>query len=295
MTIKTPPLALGTANFGLNYGITSGRKVPEDEVSEILDTCREFGVNMIDTAVAYGDCHKILGNVGCSDFHIVTKVPKIPTETKNVRDWLYRTIDNALIDLNRSDLYGLLFHHPMDLQSPLGSTLAEAAVSIKARFNIQRVGLSLYDPDELDKFYGVIPTDLIQVPANVLDDRFLKEQVLSKTSNRGIEVHTRSLFLQGLLLSHAKERSAYFDRWRDVLERFDSFCKRQGQTALKTSLGLIHQHRAISRWVVGVDSAPQLTELLDTFLSLSASPYAIPKDLQGLPLELINPSLWKTT
>lgn len=146
MTIKTPPLALGTANFGLNYGITSGRKVPEDEVSEILNTCREFGVNMIDTAVAYGDCHKILGNVGCSDFHIVTKVPKIPTETKNVRDWLYRTIDNALIDLNRSDLDGLLFHHPMDLQSPLGSTLAEAAVSIKARFNIQRVGLSLYDP-----------------------------------------------------------------------------------------------------------------------------------------------------
>lgn len=282
-------IALGTVQFGLKYGVanTKGR-VSEDTAQDILDLARELGVDTLDTAAAYGASEEVLGRAGVDRFKVISKLPPSSSHPENPAGWVKRCLDESLNNLGAQSLYGLLLHRPLDLLKEHGLELFDALMDIKRQGLVEKIGISVYGPDDLDKL-SAFEFDLVQAPMNILDRRLKNSGWLEKLSKQGTEVHIRSSFLQGLLLMPKAQRPEYFQPWRNLLSEYDAWVAGQQITSLQACLGYLNSHPEINKIVVGVDTPEQLQEIV---LAANAPIPTIPENIQTNDPNLINPGLW---
>lgn len=281
-------LALGTVQFGLAYGVANSTgQVSASEVREILCAAAEAGVDTLDTAIAYGESESCLGRVGVSDWKVISKLPGLP-ENVDVHSWVQGHVEASLARLGLQSLDGLLLHRPRDIIGPQSEAYISALLKIRDEGRTKAVGLSIYSPDDLDLIFPLFQPDLVQAPYNVFDRRLASSGWLSRLNQEGVRVHTRSAFLQGLLLMNAPRRPPWFEPWRRMLDRWDGACKESGLSPLSLALGFVLGQAEIERVVVGVDSADQFRQLKDAQAISSALP-----DLELTDLDLIDPSRWK--
>lgn len=284
-------LALGTAQFGLDYGLnnTSGR-LSKSEIKSILNYAQTSGIDTIDTAAAYGNSEKILGYLGVSKWNVVTKIPKYDIEPTNMSEWISECVDNSIKKLNINNLYGLLLHDPSILLKSNGQYLAQILLGLKSSGKVKNIGFSIYSPEMLSSILSVLRPDIIQVPFNILDQRILKSGWLNSLSSEGIKIYARSVFLQGLLLQEPEDRATYFDRWNCCLSKWDLFVKKIGHSRTSICLGFVKQFKQIDRVIIGIDNSNHLHQLVNDFsLNIDVKP-------QYLSVEdtsLIDPFNWK--
>ncbi|WP_417833473.1 aldo/keto reductase [Thalassospira xiamenensis] len=285
-------IALGTVQFGMPYGIsnTSG-KVPFSEVERMLDFASEKGVNTLDTAIGYGDSEKVLGRAGVGTFQIVSKLPPIPKREADVKSWVKRQIDQSLSNLNLDHIYALLLHRPDDLFGENGKDIALALTEIKSEGIIRKLGVSIYSPDNFNELSEKIDIDLVQCPFNIMDRRMLLNNWDLNLKKLNIEIHTRSVFLQGLLLMPKSAIPRKFDKWVPILEKWHNWLEKYGQLPTQTCLALALSTSSIDRVLIGATNLNQLEENLK-FAELSSS-ISYP-DLACTDEDLINPSRWET-
>jgi aryl-alcohol dehydrogenase-like predicted oxidoreductase len=283
-------LALGTAQFGLPYGIAnrSGR-VALDETAAIVRSARSAGIRTLDTAIAYGDSELRLGTVGVSDWDVVSKLPAVPQECGNVGDWALESVRASLHRLGVERLYALLLHQPAQLLERRGADLYRALEGIKAAGLAQRIGVSIYDPSELDDLVPNFALDIVQAPFNVVDARLLDSGWLARLADAGIEVHARSVFLQGLLLMPADARPAKFARWNSLLADYDDWVERERTTPPQACLRYVLGFPEIARVIIGVETVNQLGELIDAAAGGSVD---APSHLKCVDADLVNPARW---
>ena len=125
-------LAIGTAQFGLSYGVANqGGKVPQDEVKKILARARQSGINLLDTAIAYGDSENVLGRIGISEWKVVTKLPIIPLEAIDLYDWIHNQVQQSIERLNCESVDTVLLHRPEQLLGDRGSEILFALRALK--------------------------------------------------------------------------------------------------------------------------------------------------------------------
>jgi aryl-alcohol dehydrogenase-like predicted oxidoreductase len=291
--MKASQIALGTANFGLPYGVKNGRQLPTDEVEQILRTCRASGVTTVDTAVGYGESQRVLGEVGCRDFDCITKLPGLPAKLDDVLGWVRSQVAHALVDLRQDRLYGLLLHRPSELLGPRGPALFNAVRAVQKEFEIEKIGISVYEPLELLECWKVLQYDLVQLPCNVFDQRFAGEATLAHLKSHNIEVHARSVFLQGLLLMEGSSRPAYFNPWTHVFEAWQDLVRSSDKSPLELCLAFASEQGFVHKWVIGVDNNAQLLEILSTSESVEGhKPSCDWSAFKDLPLELSFPAKW---
>ncbi len=210
-------LALGTVQFGLNYGMTaSSDKVSLTEARRILDEAADIGMNTLDTAIAYGNSEAVLGQIGVQEFNIVTKLSGLPDDLANVGDWVKTQIHASLERLGVDRVHAVLLHRPDQLTGPIGAELYKAMLGLKAEGLAVKIGVSIYAPDELDVYCEHFDIDIVQAPLNILDRRLIESGWAAKLRRRGIELHSRSAFLQGLLLLQAEDRPKTFAKWQPI-------------------------------------------------------------------------------
>ena len=291
--MKASQIALGTANFGLQYGVKNQRQLPLEEVERILGACRASGVTTIDTAIGYGESQRVLGSAGCHGLDCITKLPGLPAQVEDIAAWVHSQVAQALRDLRQENLYGLLLHRPGDLLGPLGPELARALRLSQEEFNIQKLGISVYEPQELLDCWRVLQYDLAQLPCNVFDQRFTTGPAVAHLRSKNIEVHARSVFLQGLLLMPDISRPSYFNPWTHVFEAWHTLVETSKKTPLEVCLAFANQQRFIHKWVIGVDSKDQLVGILSAG---DPSEFVIPDTawapFKDLPLALVSPAQW---
>ena len=285
-------LSLGTVQFGLRYGIanTSGQ-VSASQAADILRVARESGVDTLDTAIAYGASERVLGETGVAGFRVVTKLPPLPTQDvrqMEIREWVQRQVQDSLDRLRLTSLHGLLLHRAADLSEAGGAELHAAMQSLKSRGLVERIGVSIYGPEDLAGIFGRFELDLVQAPFNVVDRRLERSGWLTRLRDRGVAIHARSAFLQGLLLM--KERPAYFARWSGLWARWHDWLAGSGARPEAACLQFVLSRDAIERVVVGVDNVGQLRELLSAAQMPQPQP---PDDLWSEDVELVNPTHWK--
>jgi aryl-alcohol dehydrogenase-like predicted oxidoreductase len=246
-------LVLGTAQFGLDYGINNkAGKVCPDEVRRILARAFGEGVDCLDTANAYGDSEKTLGRV-IEDlrlpFRIVAKLSVDNSEPSEV-------FANTLNDLRMKKIYGCLIHQfDQFKQNP---DIWAYLLDLKKRGIIQKYGFSLYAPDELELlFENNVRFDIVQIPYNVFDRRF--EPYLPDLHKRGIEVYARSIFLQGLFFKDVESLSSHFDTVKDMLRRLHSLCLNNNLAIEDVCLNFAYLNPLISQTLIGVDSVLNLS------------------------------------
>jgi aryl-alcohol dehydrogenase-like predicted oxidoreductase len=292
---KTPltKLALGTAQLGLNYGVANkAGKVPQQEAREILAFAIEKGIDTIDTAVAYGDSEKVLGSLGVSDFRVVTKLGGISARSLKIRDKVQAEVEGSLERLSVSSLYGLLLHNPADLLSENGEALAATLIELKNTGLVCKVGVSVYEPQELRRVMQVMSPDLVQLPLNLVDRRFEREGLLNELHDRGVEIHARSAFLQGLLLMSLENLPKKFQRWHEIFKAWEVAKQQIPVSAIALCLAYPLSLEEVDRVVVGVDSLRQLSELLEA--QRNETPTIDLSFLESNDPVLINPSKWNT-
>ena len=280
-------LALGTVQFGLNYGIANQTgQVPPQEVASIIELAREAGIGMLDTAIAYGESEARLGACGVNDFRVVSKLPS----SVGVPD-IAGMVELSLERLGVTSLYGILLHRSEDLAGPDGARIYAGLCDLKLRGLANKIGVSIYDPQELDLLADRFKFDIVQAPYNIVDRRLETSGWLSRLKGDDIEVHTRSAFLQGLLLMKPGQRPERFSRWTALWSGWDSWLSETQTSALQGALGFVLGNGAVDQVVVGVDSKVQLVDILGA-AGTSVDP--APAWLANGDPDLINPSRWNS-
>jgi aryl-alcohol dehydrogenase-like predicted oxidoreductase len=281
-------LALGTAQFGLGYGIAGrGSPVPELEVRSILKRAAEFGIQTLDTAVAYGDIEARLTKLApYGAFKIVTKLPAIPVETRpsEVSEWVDSILQRTDERIGDS-LHAVLFHSAEDLLENFAEAIwARCAAWVSGREI--KVGVSCYDTNTLNRVWERFPIEFAQLPGNALDQR-LNSAVFVQPQE--LEVHIRSVFLQGLLLLPEAEAARRMPRATVALERWHSWLRERSLEPLEGALGLAKGFRAASHCVVGVDNLAQLEGIAEAW---GAVPALNSDVLAEADLDIIDPRRW---
>ncbi|MCK8127060.1 aldo/keto reductase [Pseudoalteromonas sp. 2CM39R] len=282
-------LALGTVQFGLNYGVSNrSGKTKTDEVKRILKLAKSASLNTIDTAAAYGDAEAVLGNCAIDDFNIVSKVKPLPNSC-NEEEWVHSCLEHTLSDLHLNAIYGLLLHNADDLKKY--PSLLNVLYNLKADNKVAKVGLSVYSPNQISEPI-LEQIDLIQLPANIFDQRFLTADLLKKFKKNKVEVHTRSAFLQGLLLMSEGEWPEYFNPIKQSLEIFHHMAKRLDMTPLALAINYVVGIESIDKVVIGVNSEAQLEEILQA-LDSKLEPNVFFNELAIEDESFINPAKWQ--
>ncbi|MFM5149894.1 aldo/keto reductase [Aeromonas hydrophila] len=278
-------LALGTVQFGLDYGISNhDGQVSDEELDAIIALAHQAGIDTLDTAQAYGNAEQRLGQRDITGLTLIDKLaPRLPLSDVKA------ALNNSLHLLGRKRLDGLLLHRSQDA-SP---ALFELLTDLQQQGTIGKLGISVYSPEELDAWSAAgYPLELVQLPANLLDQRFLRTGWLDKLVDMGCEIHVRSLFLQGLLLMQPAQRPAYFQRFATALERFDQW--HPSMAPLGRALSIMTALPQVSRFVVGVCHAQELAAIVAASQALHECYEADIAHLASMEQELINPGLWRT-
>ena len=283
-------LALGTVQFGLPYGVANKLgQVSRTEAELMMRLASENGLDTIDTAIAYGESEKCLGEIGVENFKLVTKLPAMPYGCLDINNWIHEQVSSSFLRLGVSQVYGLLFHKSQDLFGPNGHELYRAVDSLKEKGLVKKIGISIYSPNELEELKNDFSFDLVQAPFNLIDQRLLHSGWMKKLKDSGIEIHARSVFLQGLLLMKAIDIPPKFSPWKHLWKKWHDWLTENNVNALQSSLTFPLSFPEITRVVVGADSHKQLKEIIKTTSNL------LNIDLPNLlstDEDLINPVNW---
>jgi len=281
-------IVLGGAQLGLPYGILNGGEtLSREEVARILDTAVDHGIDSIDTAIAYGQSESIIGETSQNRFNIISKLPPLPVDISNVSEWVHSQVQGSLSRLKCTSLEALLLHRPQDLTGAQGAELYAAIGSLMAEKMIHRFGVSIYSPDDLEGIIGTFDIQVVQAPLNVFDRRILG--ITNHLSAFNIEVHVRSVFLQGVLIANPKDRPQRFEPWSEHLAQFDEWVRSSGVSAMACCLGFALQQPSIAKLVIGTTSAESLDEIMT---SIPNSVLEVPAHLQSSVEQLIDPRFW---
>jgi len=284
-------IALGAVQFGLDYGIANETgQVKDAEVDQILSQSKKSGIDVLDTAITYGTSEDVLGQIGVDNFRVVTKLPSFPKDQDNIAFWVHGQVDASLKRLKQKKIYGLLLHRSQDLLSSDGDRLVEILAELKAAGLVEKVGVSIYGPEELDLIFDKIKIDLVQAPLNVVDRRLQSSGWLGRLKDNGIEVHIRSVFLQGLLLMERQHVPEKFSRWSKLWDQWNQKLETAKVSRLVACLSYPLFLEQVDRVIVGVDSAKQLSEILEA--AKSANNELDTAFMRSSDVDLINPSRW---
>lgn len=256
-------LALGTVQFGIDYGIINKLgQVKKTEVSKIIESAKNENIDLLDTAITYGDSEKILGNIGVTGFKVVTKLPEFPVNSLDFLPWVKNHINNSLKRLGLKNIYGLLIHQSKNLRGISSIKIRDILYQLKAEGLVKKIGVSIYNPDELEEITEKIKLDIVQAPINLIDQRMESSGWMSRLHNEGVEIHSRSTFLQGLLLSSRENIPSKFERWSKIWDRWEQEKKKNNKSALEICLSYPLSLPKVDKVIVGVDSIKQFNSIL---------------------------------
>ena len=285
-------LVLGTVQWGMNYGIAGRGQPGPSEVSDILATARRAGITVLDTAHAYGSAEEVIGAQTTAGLQIVTKT--LPVRAPRIESSDIAAVEAALEDsfarLRQTSVYAVLVHDAGNLLAPGADNLWKLLERYRDAGRIERIGVSVYDPAQCRAIGAAFPLDIVQLPFNIYDQRFRESGVLSELKARAVEVHTRSAFLQGLLLMPPAGLPGHFDGIRGHHALLHDWFQAHGMSALAGCLRFCLQETHIDRVVVGCETAAQLGEILDAAATPAPSMLQIPFALTDP--NIIEPSRW---
>lgn len=283
-------LSLGTVQFGMKYGVANehGQVTPE-EASQILSRAKQAGVRALDTATLYGDSEKILGQIGTDGWQISTKLAAVPETATSVYAWMREQLAGSLERLRCDRLHAVLLHRPDQVLGARGPEIVDALRQLKAEGLVAKAGVSAYCPAQLDRLFERAHFDIVQAPCNLLDQRLVRSGWANRLKQMGVELHIRSIFLQGLLLMSEAQRPPTFSKWPSIWYEWNRWLTQTHLDPLQACVLYALSVPGVKRIVVGVDSLAHLQAILHVHCAALPS---LPHWPDPLPEDLVDPSRW---
>jgi aryl-alcohol dehydrogenase-like predicted oxidoreductase len=270
-------IGLGTVQFGISYGIgnTVGI-IPEEEVSSLLSFAKEKGITTLDTAPVYGKSEEVLGKNNLQSFKIVSKFI-FQDNDRSIKEQLTMSLNILKVP----SLYGYMAHRPLEVAKD--PRRWDDLRKLQETGMIKKIGFSFNEVSEAEVIFSMgITPDIIQVPFNYVDKRFLPYMIELK--NRGCEIHTRSTFLQGLLLCDISHLTDFFNDVKPVISEI----QKNGGHLPGLLLRYCLENPFTDKVIMGVNTMEQLIENIDNFPDAR---HLDPMDIQ-LKEEIVTPSKW---
>lgn len=281
-------LAIGTVQFGLDYGISNDRgQVPPQTVRQILEEGRAAGISVLDTAAAYGQSEAIVARSlePQSSFRIVTK-------TLSVSGGVQKVLARARESAGRfgKASYALLVHSAADLHGAEGDALWRGLLELRDAGLFEKIGISAYGSDDPPALARRFAPDVMQVPVSVLDQRLVGSGVLRALKLLGVEIHVRSVFVQGAIFLDPEALPPFLAPARGKLIRFHRMLAEHALTPLQAAIAFPMSLAEVDRVVVGVTSPQELGEIVAAANSRPHVPwqvFALDDDI------LLDPRKWQ--
>lgn len=249
-------MCLGTAQFGLRYGIANrGARVSKVEAFKILESASQRGINTLDTAYAYGQSENIVGKFRMrnnNNLKIISKLPSINKFDKSrVEDLFYTSLNRLKI----SKIYGYLIHEFDDFLKY--ANIWGILEKFKKQGLIQKIGFSLYRPGELKTIIkNKVNFDIIQFPYSIFDRRF--DRYFNVLKEKGIEVHARSLFLQGLVFLRPAGLPKKLIKAKVFIKKLHQIAAQEAISIDALCLNFALLNPSVDKVIFGVDNLAQL-------------------------------------
>ena len=286
-------LVLGTVQLGLEYGINNQTGKPSlDSAFEILHTAYDNGIKILDTAESYGDSQGIIGQFQKSNpdkvFNIITKLAANHSLKDNE---LLSHISNNLNILGVEQLYGYMFHNYQSFKQN-ENFIDELLVAKKAGI-IKKAGISLYTNREIEDIVtNYSDFDFIQIPFNLFDNESKRKYFLDKARKKNIEIHTRSVFLQGLFFKNSNDLPEKLKPLRSPLKILDTIKKHNAMNTETLALQYVLQKPYIDYVLIGVENVQQLLNNITISKENKNIPHQLIDELNIVQEDLLNPSNW---
>jgi aryl-alcohol dehydrogenase-like predicted oxidoreductase len=287
----TSKLILGTVQFGLNYGINNKTGKPNyNEIKKILDLAYSNGIRFLDTAEEYGNSHEIIGkyhSLKPEKFNVVTK---FSSSRSDLPDNITERVLFHLKSLNIEFMYCYMFHSFDDYINYFEFFKTELLV-LKSNNIIKKIGVSLYNNYQIEKVLEDDFVDLIQIPFNLFDNSNKREQILKKAKKRGIEIHTRSVFLQGLFFKETNELNGKLKFFKRHISYLRSLTSKHQINDL--ALNYVYSKDYIDYVLVGVDNLEQLKNNFKVLSNKSKNlNYEEIEKINIKNISMLNPTNW---
>jgi aryl-alcohol dehydrogenase-like predicted oxidoreductase len=295
---NVPEIILGTAQWGSKYGIVNNNgKINYNEIDKIVKFCLKNNIKIFDTARDYGDSEKIIGKLNKKYSGKIKTISKIKNfnldntnfDKKKIRDLILTTHKNTF----QNNIEGMLIHDDNLIDHKYFPYIWEVLTELKNEFKIKKIGISTYKNNFNKKILKRYKFDIIQLPYNVYDQIRSNNGFFKKLNESNIEIHVRSIFLQGILLQDYRKLKGIFFSIKQHQKKMHNFFKQNGMTIIEGCLSAIIQN-PIHKIIIGCENLNQLKEIYNSLTNICDS-----KDLNDLKKftindrRIINPSLWK--
>ena len=289
-------LGLGSAQFGMPYGATNSVGVPDAAaVSKILEMARGGNIHIIDTAPGYGNAERVLGELLPEDWHVrlVTKTASAGDGpiTERIAGRVHDVALQSAERLYRRPLHGLLVHHGTDLLKPGGDRLFAVLQRLKEEGVIEKIGASVYGGEEIDAILARFSPDIIQLPYNLCDRRLDDSGQIRRLSDANVEIHVRSIFLQGTLLTPEEHIPNHLAFLRPHLRRLTEQYGCGSVDRVAACLSAAAHQPVFDAVVVGVTTPEEMSVLLRAVNR--AKEIAVERDAFQLhDSNILDPRIW---
>ena len=282
-------IILGTANLNKKYGFLK-KSIRFSEFKKIIKNSNKNKVRYIDTSINYSGVHKILGKLNLNKIKVITKI-SIPTNNNiNAELWIEKIIKNIVRDLKTRSLYCVLIHHSNILLNNKYKKYILNLNELKKKGKIKKIGFSVYNLREAKILLKKYKFDILQVPLNIINQTFCDKNFLQNIRKKNIEIHARSIFLQGILLSKDLRKMKYFKRWRTLWKDYYNWLNKNRISGLTACLSFINGVKNISGYVIGIENEKQFKQVLDCKIKKNLK---FESFLSQKNKKLIDPSKWK--
>lgn len=283
-------ICLGSANFGKIYGYKNS-KVKKKEFLKIFKYAKLKNIKYIDTAFSYSNSQKIIGKYSLN-LKIITKIPELPKSASNPQNWIKKIISKSLSDLKTKKLYAVLFHYPpYKIEKKIFIQIIKYLEDLKKKKIISKIGISAYNINEIKKSFSIYEFQLVQFQANILDQKILKNAFIKLLKKKKVEIHARSIFLQGMLLSDVSRVPKKFKYLKKPLTYFESWIKMREISKLYACLKYILSFSIIDKIVLGTNNYLQFKQTIETIEKINGK-LNIPKQLKNISHNQLNPKNW---
>jgi aryl-alcohol dehydrogenase-like predicted oxidoreductase len=295
-----PEVALGTVQWGMAYGIANRTgQASQSQVARMLDIARSAGVDTLDTARAYGDAEAVIGRAlqAGDGFRLITKLsPTVCDDLDSVPAAVRHSLAASHNALTRETLDVVLLHRP-EHRTDAGGAAWSALRQARAAGTVGAIGISATSPETALEALDDSEVGVMQVAASLLDRRLDARGFFERAAHRGVEVHVRSAFLQGVAFMSADALPVCLQAARESLTRIDAWAQARKVSRATVFLAYVFS-LPVARIVMGCERPEQLTSNLTTVArarELAPEVEGLCDALPSLPPSVLDPSQWSNT
>jgi len=288
-------LIFGTANFSRNYGSARNQKnQSKKNIIKILNYLKKNKIYNLDTSIEYTNVDKKIKFSKYKNWKIITKInlerfQHYKSEDKILTKLILLLEKNAK-NAGVKNIEVLLLHNSNIMFTKNGDRYFSILKKLKHLKKIKKFGYSIYDFNTIDRLVKNFKPDILQCPYNIFDQRLNNNKLTGLLRKKKIEIHVRSVFLQGLLLLKIKNLPSKFSKWKNNFIKLDNWTKTHNYSKLEVCLNFIIHNKLIDKIVFGAEDLNQMKQILSLDLDKKIK---LPKNMSVCDESLINPLKWK--